>query len=154
MQTLDDVSTFVTLVREAQRPWRHFSTAIGDMLYPNFDAAPDYKLYVDDGIITEKLKVAVKGTPYWADYVFEDSYKLRPLSEVEAFIKENKHLPDIPSAETVVEEGIDVAAMDAKLLQKIEELTLYVIETAKENERLRKDVETLKATVASSEQDR
>ena len=55
MQTLDDVSTFVTLVREAQRPWRHFSTAIGDMLYPNFDAAPDYKLYVDDGIITEKL---------------------------------------------------------------------------------------------------
>ena len=73
---------------------------------------------------------------------------------MEAFIKENKHLPDIPSAETVVEEGIDVAAMDAKLLQKIEELTLYVIETAKENERLRKDVETLKATVASSEQDR
>ncbi len=87
-----------------------------------------YKLYVQDGILTEKLKVAVKNSGDWADYVFAKDYQLKPLEEVEAYINENKHLPDVPSAEEVVKSGIDVAQMDALLLQKIEELTLYVIQ--------------------------
>ncbi len=90
-----------------------------------------YNLFVSNGIITEKLKVAVKTTSDWADYVFSDKYKLMPLKEVEQFVKTNNHLPNMPSAQEVVEHGIDVARMDAKLLEKIEELTLYIIEQDK-----------------------
>ena len=92
----------------------------------------DYKLYVEKGILTEKLKVAVNGTSQWSDYVFADNYDLKPLDEVESFINENKHLPDVPSADEMVKSGLDVATMDAKLLQKIEELTLYVIDQQKQ----------------------
>jgi hypothetical protein len=97
-----------------------------------------YKLYVETGILTEKVKVAVKNTANWADYVFAKGYQLKPLSEVEAFISTNKHLPGIPSAEEVVEKGIDMAEMDAKLLEKIEELTLYIIKLEKEVNELKK----------------
>lgn len=92
----------------------------------------DYKLYVANGIMTEKVKVALKNTTDWADYVFKTNYDLMPLAEVEDFISKNGHLPNVPSAEEVVESGIDVAKMDAKLLEKIEELTLYIIELKKE----------------------
>jgi hypothetical protein len=97
----------------------------------NLTTPGDYKLYVEKGILTEKVKVAVATTSNWADFVFADDYKLKGLAEVEEFIKKNNHLPDVPSAEEVVKEGLDVAGMDAKLLQKIEELTLYVIEQNK-----------------------
>lgn len=99
-----------------------------------------YKLYVEEGILTEKLKVAVKTTTHWSDFVFADNYELASLNDVENYINKNKHLPGVPSAEEVVKEGIDVATMDAKLLQKIEELTLYVIEQQKEIELLKKKV--------------
>jgi hypothetical protein len=78
--------------------------------------------------LTEKLKIAVFGTANWSDFVFADDYKLRPLTEVESFIKANKHLPDVPSAQALVDEGgVDVQQMLAKQMQKIEELTLYII---------------------------
>lgn len=96
-----------------------------------------YWLWVKNGIMTERLKVAVKNTGDWKDYVFDKDYKLRTLDEVEDFIKIYKHLPEIPSAEEVVRDGIDVQTMDAKLLQKIEELTLYVIELKKEINQLK-----------------
>ncbi|MBK6330630.1 MAG: hypothetical protein IPF62_08980 [Bacteroidetes bacterium] len=104
-----------------------------------------YKLYVQDGILTERVKVAVDGTANWADYVFAPDYKLMPLEEVEAFVKENKHLPNVPSAEKMVETGIDVATVDAKLMEKIEELTLYMIEMKKEINTLKSENETMKA---------
>lgn len=103
-----------------------------------------YKLYVADGILTEGVRVALKSTANWADYVFASDYKLRSLAEVEAYVQENKHLPGVPSAAEVQKTGIDVATMDAKLLEKIEELTLYVIGVQKENEALRKEVEAIK----------
>ncbi|PKP44946.1 MAG: hypothetical protein CVT95_09970 [Bacteroidetes bacterium HGW-Bacteroidetes-12] len=62
-----------------------------------------------------------------------------PLNEVENFITENKHLPDVPSATEVKENGIDLAQMDAILLQKIEELTLYIIELKKEMNKLKEE---------------
>ncbi len=99
-----------------------------------------YKLYVEDGILAEKVKVAVKSSADWADFVFEDNYELKDLTEVESYIKANKTLPDVPSANDVVNNGIDLGSMDALLLQKIEELTLYVIQQQKE-------IESLKATV-------
>jgi hypothetical protein len=103
-----------------------------------------YKLYVAEGILTEKVKVAIQNTDDWSDKVFADSYQLRTLSEVETFINKNKHLPDVPSATEVVEKGVDVGKMDALLLQKIEELTLYMIELKKSNEQLRKELNELK----------
>ncbi len=103
-----------------------------------------YKLYVADGILTEKVKVALKNTANWADYVFADDYKLLSLTEVEKYIHENKHLPGVPSAEELQKTGIVVATMYAILLEKIEELTLYVIGIQKENESLRKEVEAIK----------
>lgn len=64
----------------------------------------------------------------WADRVFAPTYRLRPLNEVAQFIKTNRHLPGVPSAEEVTRDGVDLVQMNAKLLEKVEELTLYVIE--------------------------
>ena len=101
-----------------------------------------FRLYVGGGILTDKVKVALVSD--WADFVFEDDYELKSLEEVESFIGENGHLPDVPSAEEVEEEGIDLGEMDAILLKKIEELTLYMIELKKENEKLKSELENLK----------
>lgn len=100
-----------------------------------------YKLYVQDGILTEKVKVALSSDPTnWSDFVFDENYDLKPLSEVEKFIKKNKHLPEIPSTEEIHKEGLDLAQMDAKLLQKVEELTLYVIQQQKEIQQLKSKI--------------
>ena len=85
------------------------------------------------GIRTEEVKVDIAGG-VWADYVFEDDYELLPLEEVGAFIEENGHLPNVPSAQEVEERGIRLGEMDAKMLEKIEELTLYILE---QNERIK-----------------
>lgn len=98
-----------------------------------------YSLYAKKGILTEKVKVAMYGdASNWADFVFDNDYDLKTLDEVETFIKKHKHLPEIPSTSEVHQEGLDLAQMDAKLLQKIEELTLYVIQQQKEIEVLKK----------------
>jgi hypothetical protein len=103
----------------------------------------DYGLFVGRGILTEKVKVAMRNTSDWADYVFKSDYKLMPLNDVESYIAKNGHLPGVPSAEEVKESGIDVAKMDAKLLEKIEELTLYMIQLQKENEEIKHQLELL-----------
>jgi trimeric autotransporter adhesin len=104
-----------------------------------------YKLYVADGILTEKIKVALKTSTNWADYVFRKDYKLKPLADVEKFIELNKHLPGVKSAETLVKEGgIDIAQTLAKQMEKIEELTLYMIDLNKKIEQLQKENGTLK----------
>ncbi|MDW3192259.1 MAG: hypothetical protein R8G66_07835 [Cytophagales bacterium] len=72
----------------------------------------------------------------WPDYVFDAEYELTPLEEVEAYISKNKHLPEVPSAADVAEEGIDLGNMDKTLLKKVEELTLYIIEQNKRIEQL------------------
>jgi hypothetical protein len=87
-----------------------------------------YKLYVKKGIRTEKLKVDHSA---WPDFVFDKEYQLPSLIEVEQFIKNNKHLEGIKSAEEVKKDGVDVGDNQAAMLQKIEELTLYIIEQNK-----------------------
>jgi len=79
----------------------------------------------------------------WADFVFEKGYDLPSLVEVEAHIKEKGHLKDIPSAKEVAENGIMLGEMNSKLLQKIEELTLYTIEQEKKIERMEALVQKL-----------
>lgn len=105
-----------------------------------------YKLYVQEGILTEKVKVAIDGTANWADYVFASDYKLQPIEEVAAFIKKNKHLPGVPSATEMVEKGLDVATMDAKLLEKLEEMMLYIIELKQEVEQLKQENQSFKSS--------
>ena len=102
--------------------------------------SPDHKLDVKGTIRAEEVKVETG----WSDFVFEDNYNLPSLKKVESFIKENKHLPDIPSAKEVEEEGLSMAEMMKKQMQKIEELTLYVIELKKENEAIKKELAELK----------
>ena len=81
--------------------------------------------------------------PNAADYVFEDNYNLKSLSEVESYVKENKHLPGMPSASEFAEKGMSVSEMSNKLLEKVEELTLHLIQLEKENTSLKKQVEIL-----------
>lgn len=90
-----------------------------------------YGLYVGKGILAEKVRIATPGTTDWSDYVFEADYDLNTIEEVEQFVKENKHLPNVPSAAEVNEKGVDVVEMDATLLRQIEELWLHVIELKK-----------------------
>jgi hypothetical protein len=92
-----------------------------------------YSLYVANGILTERVKVAIKTSANWSDYVFDKNYPLMPLAKLEKYIEQNKHLPGIPSATEAVKEGIDLAEMNAKLLAKIEELTLHMIAQDKRN---------------------
>ncbi len=96
---------------------------------------PTYKLSVN-GNIRSKEVVVESG---WADYVFADNYKLKSLTEVEQFIKENKHLPNIPSAAEIEKNGLHLGDTQKKMMEKIEELTLYLIELKKEIEALKKD---------------
>ncbi|MDK2773254.1 MAG: hypothetical protein KYX68_13685 [Flavobacterium sp.] len=90
---------------------------------------PDAELSVNGLIHTKEVKVDLQG---WPDYVFEENYKLPSLDEVEEYIKEEGHLPNIPSAEEVEENGVQLGEMNKKLLEKVEELTLYIIELRKE----------------------
>lgn len=89
----------------------------------------DAMLAVEGGIYARGLVVTQVS---WADYVFSSQYKLSSLGELERFIEQNKHLPDIPTSEQVEAQGIDPAQIDALLLQKVEELTLHLIEQNKE----------------------
>lgn len=89
-----------------------------------------YKLAVNGKIGAKEVQVEITSST-WADYVFESDYKLLSLQEVEAFVKANKHLPEIPSAEDVKVNGHKLGEMDVLLLKKVEELTLYVIELEK-----------------------
>jgi len=107
--------------------------AIGTTLSnANFNAAEPYKLYVKGGIRTEEVKVDIASTSNWADYVFDPSYELMPLSEVSAYIKYHKHLPEVPSSDEVLQNGVKLGEMNALLLKKIEELTLHLIRQEQE----------------------
>ena len=88
-----------------------------------------WRLAVDGKIKTKEVKVTLDG---WSDFVFEKEYNLPSLKEVETHIREKGHLKDIPSAKEVEENGIFLGKMNSKLLQKIEELTLYTIQQEKE----------------------
>lgn len=100
-------------------------------------ANPTVKLAVNGKINCKEVEVTMTG---WSDFVFKPGYNLRSLTEVENFINTNKHLPDVPSEATVLSNGTSLGQMDAILLQKIEELTLYVIDLKKQNDELQKRI--------------
>lgn len=114
----------------------------GNMMLGAGSPATGYLLSVNGKMLCEELKVQLKAA--WPDYVFDKKYKLATLEQVENTIKTEQHLPGIPSAAQIEKEGLLVGDMQKRLLEKIEELTLYIIEINKENKALRKDVELLK----------
>ena len=104
----------------------------------------DGKVRVDGKIIAKEVEVKLD---VWADYVFKKNYKLRTLEEVEKHIQENGHLPNIPSASEVEKNGINIGEMNTKLLEKIEELTLYSIEQNKLIKEQQKRIEALEKKI-------
>lgn len=93
-------------------------------------SSPKFMLDVNGGMRAREVKVEAG---VWPDYVFAEVYSLPDLFDTERFVNKNKHLPGIPSASDVQKNGIDLGQMNAKLLEKIEELTLYLIEMKKDN---------------------
>ncbi|MEL7146628.1 MAG: hypothetical protein AAFO69_09695 [Bacteroidota bacterium] len=118
------------------------AVVIGDIAAPT-----GYDLAVDGLAIMEEITVG--NSVDWPDYVFKKDYELRSLTEVATFIDENGHLPEIPSASEVEREGIQVGEMNARLLQKIEELTLYLIEIEKQRKIDRQKIEELTKIIES-----
>jgi hypothetical protein len=103
--------------------------------------ATGYSLSVDGKIIAEEVKVQLSTA--WPDYVFGKNYKLLPLDELEQSINKNKHLPNIPSAAEVEKDGISLGDMNKRLMEKVEELTLYIIDLNKKNNALAEKVQKL-----------
>ncbi|HMG68470.1 MAG TPA: hypothetical protein VK588_12320, partial [Chitinophagaceae bacterium] len=120
----------------------NFWTLSGTNIYTNTagsvgigtNAPGPYKLAVEGTIGARKIKVT-QANP-WADYVFEKDYQLPSLKEIETYIQQYKHLPEVPSAQEVNRDGLDLGDNQAMLLKKIEELTLYVIDINKKLEKL------------------
>jgi hypothetical protein len=150
--------------------WFQVHTPSGQVAYQWFtggaSAAPTEKMRLMEngnvgiGTTTPSHKLAVKGTiranevivdTGWADYVFEESYRLAPLSEVEAHIQANKHLPGIPSAAEVAEHGVSMGDMQAKLLSKVEELTLHLIAQEKFMNSQQGEIAALRRRIAELE---
>lgn len=104
---------------------------------PVVPAASAYKLTVAGKIICEELKVKLQSAG-WPDYVFGDHYQLLPLADLESYIRQKRHLPNIPSAEEVEKDGITVGDMQKRTMEKIEELTLYIIDLKKQIDELKK----------------
>lgn len=92
---------------------------------PDQTVHSDYKLAVAGKIVGQSLYITRPAS--WADYVFAPGYKLRPLPELADYISCHSHLPDVPNTAEVLRDGYDLSQMNARLLQKVEELTLYVI---------------------------
>ena len=112
----------------------HINYAGKVLIGPNSTNVPiGYNLYVTNGILAEKVKVALSNSNSWADFVFAPNYHLLSIEEVEKYIKQNRHLPNVPSALDLKKDGFDIAKMDAILLRQIEELWLHLIEIKKEN---------------------
>jgi len=104
-------------------------------------STPGSKLAVNGKIDCKEVEIYITG---WSDFVFDEGYQLKPLNDLENYIKENKHLPGVPTEKEAIENGISVGKMNAVLLEKIEELTLYVIDLKKENDKMKKEINDLK----------
>lgn len=109
---------------------------IGTQVHSTNDA-----LMVDGSITCKQARVTVQN---WYDHVFSPEYQLMPLDSVEAHISRESRLPGMPAAETVLREGLSLGEMQGLLLQKIEELTLYLLELKRENTELREELKELK----------
>ena len=120
-----------------------FRVEKGDLLVGNGVVPGNHKMAVEGSMIAEEVVVQLESS--WPDYVFADNYDLPTLDEVQQYITAHKHLPGVPTAADVAASGVELGSMQATLLEKIEELTLYLIEMKAENEALASRVAKLEA---------
>jgi len=133
----DDYSSHIPLYFAASSFYFHSgNVGIGTTIFTNGTDQNYYKLAVNGSIHAKDVVVDLL---HWPDFVFEKDYKLKSLSEVAQYISKNKHLPDVPSATEIEKNGVSLGSSNALLLQKIEELTLYIID-------LQKQIDDLKTT--------
>lgn len=112
--------------------------------FPGLTGVPNasiYRLFVRGGIIAEEVRIRLQ--TQWADYVFSENYNLLSLEKVQEYIEIEKHLPNMPTAKEVAEKGIEVGNIVTLQQEKIEELTLYIIEQNERNKEQEKRIETL-----------
>lgn len=110
----------------------------------------DYRLFVKDGIKTEKVKVEIAASNGWADYVFQKDYKLMPLKDLQSYISDKGHLPEVPTTEEAIANGIELKEMNILLLKKIEELTLYTLQQQKNIDEQNSRIEILEKKINTS----
>jgi hypothetical protein len=120
--------------------------AIGYLTNPSLapTVGVGYNLLVAGKIMCEELKIKIKSSPNWPDYVFASDYKLMTIDSLQSYIIQNSHLPNVPSAKEVEENGIMAGEMNGILLKKVEELTLYMIEQNKTSSTQAEQIELLK----------
>lgn len=111
----------------------------GDVVFGNAAVAPvtGYKVTIDGKMICEELKVQLSSA--WPDYVFKNDYQLKSFDDLREFISNNNHLPNIPAAATLEKEGLELGDMQKRMMEKIEELTLYVLELENRLKKVEKD---------------
>lgn len=126
-------------IHNGLNPLFHLGT--DGMLSIRNNAIETFRIEANGMVRARKVKV---DSETWPDYVFEPEYQLLPLDQLEAFLLQHKHLPSIPSQKQITEEGIDLAEMNVKMMEKIEELTLYLIQQNKELQKQGKELEELK----------
>lgn len=115
---------------------RFFLDNTGNISIGNtYKVATGYKLSVQGKVMCEELKVELNGN--WPDYVFKKDYPLKDLDDLEKYIQANDHLPGVPSAAAIETNGIEVGGMQKKLMEKVEELSLYIIQLHKEIDQLK-----------------
>jgi hypothetical protein len=107
-------------------------------VYIKDDGEEDHSLYIEGSAIGEEMFIKLKAD--WPDYVFTENYELMPLNQLEVFINENGHLPNLPKAEEVRETGLALGETERVLTEKVEELTLYIIELKKEIDTLKEEI--------------
>ncbi|NQU35009.1 MAG: hypothetical protein HQ521_17420 [Bacteroidetes bacterium] len=113
----------------------------GDMAIGGENFATGYKLSVEGKVICEEVRVSLQAD--WPDYVFEENYNLMPIVDLKNFINTNGHLPNIPPAEKLESSGIEIGEMQRLLLEKVEELSLYIIEQEARIEKLQTKIDKL-----------
>jgi trimeric autotransporter adhesin len=105
-------------------------------------------LIVKGGVLSKEVNVKIEGSESWPDYVFKPNYKRMTLGEVEKFISINGHLPNVPSATEMAATGNNLGQTDVKLLEKVEELTLYLLDMKKANDSQAAELKALKQQVS------
>ena len=121
---------------------RFFVDASGNVSIGTTDVANGYRVSIAGKVICEEVRVQLRTA--WPDYVFANNYRLMNLKELERFILTNRHLPNIPAATQVEKEGIALGDMQKKMMEKIEELTLYIIQQQKEIDALKASLQSTK----------
>ena len=90
--------------------------------------SPQAKLSANGNVCAKEVRVSLSGSPCWPDYVFAQDYDLMEISDLRSYVRQNRHLPGVPSAAEVEENGVELGATTEILLQKIEEMTLYILQ--------------------------